>query len=200
MKKVYIASGIALFGVFVLWFALTLVDNPTAKTESHPSSTPSPAVQHEAASTQLPVVAPQPEAPIQPDQRLVELKKKYPRSTEEEIAGALRQGIRLERLEQAPPGAVNLKLVTTAFAQFKQAFGAYPEGDNIKMAKALLGENPKHTVFLDNYKERFTDSSGALADSWKTPLLIEAKDSDQLSIRSAGPDRIFWNDDDVVLH
>lgn len=134
-----------------------------------------------------------------PDVKELELKKKFPLLTEKEIADALRQGIPLERLERTPVGTTDLKSVTNALEQYKELFGSYPEGDNFKVAKALLGGNPKQIVFLDNYKERFTDAAGALADTWETPLLIERDGNDQVRVRSAGPDRIFGNADDIVL-
>jgi len=200
MKKLCLALGALLLAVLVWWVFQGETIKPTAENDHSPSPSSPVAHQEHAPQPRPPAAEPQAENVSPPDRRVAELKKKYPQFTEEEITSALRQGIRLERLEQAPRGMLSLKAVTTAFEMFKKEFGAYPKGNNIEIATALLGGNPTHTVFLDNYKERFTDSSGALVDAWKTPLLIEVKADNLLSIRSAGPDRVFWSADDVLLH
>ena len=40
---------------------------------------------------------------------------------------------------------------------------------------------------------------GELCDRWGTPFFFHAESAKQMSIRSAGPDKKMWTDDDVVF-
>jgi hypothetical protein len=43
------------------------------------------------------------------------------------------------------------------------------------------------------------NSNGELMDRWGTPIFFHALSKDQMEIRSAGPDRVMWTADDVIL-
>jgi hypothetical protein len=91
-----------------------------------------------------------------------------------------------------------IAVMHAAVKQFHQAFGVYPEGGNLEVAKALMGENPTKTVFLE-LPQKQVARSGELLDPYETPYQISVTAEGKLDIRSAGKDRLFWNADDEVL-
>src|SRR4026207_999972 len=77
-----------------------------------------------------------------------------------------------------------------AFHQYKHYVGAYPEGNNAQIAKALLqGENPKKIIILA-VKKAELNAKGEIVDPWGTPLKIYFANNEVL-IRSAGPNKQF---------
>ncbi|RYD22818.1 MAG: hypothetical protein EOP88_06610 [Verrucomicrobiaceae bacterium] len=74
----------------------------------------------------------------------------------------------------------------------------FPIGGNADFAAALRGENPNREVFLPA-SHRLFSADGLILDRWGTPLIVHPQAWRQLELRSAGPDRIPHNDDDLVL-
>ncbi|MGC4017419.1 MAG: hypothetical protein QM755_23335 [Luteolibacter sp.] len=73
-----------------------------------------------------------------------------------------------------------------------------PIGGNADLAAALRGENPNHTVFLPP-GHRIFSSEGLLTDRWGCPLMVHPEGWRQLELRSAGPDKVPYNGDDLIL-
>lgn len=69
-------------------------------------------------------------------------------------------------------------------------------GANEEFAAALLGKNTSREVFLTAPHAALNDH-GQLIDRWGTPLFFHVRDSTRIDIRSAGPDRKMWTDDDL---
>ena len=46
---------------------------------------------------------------------------------------------------------------------------------------------------------RAIDRNGELCDRWGTPFFFHAESATHMEIRSAGPDKKMWTDDDVAL-
>ncbi|RYD17783.1 MAG: hypothetical protein EOP88_24865 [Verrucomicrobiaceae bacterium] len=74
----------------------------------------------------------------------------------------------------------------------------FPIGGNADFAAALRGENPNREVFLPAGHRLFS-ADGLLLDRWGSPLIVHPQAWRQLELRSAGPDRIPHNEDDLVL-
>ncbi len=74
----------------------------------------------------------------------------------------------------------------------------FPIGGNEDFAAALRGENPNREVFVRPGNPLFSPE-GLLIDRWGSPLIIHPLAWRQLELRSAGPDRIPHNADDLVL-
>ena len=74
----------------------------------------------------------------------------------------------------------------------------FPIGGNEDFAAALRGENPNREVFLRPGNPIFS-RDGLLIDRWGSPLVVHPLAWRQLEFRSAGPDRIPYNADDLVL-
>ncbi len=74
----------------------------------------------------------------------------------------------------------------------------FPIGGNEDFATALRGENPNREVFIRPSHPVFSED-GLLIDRWGSPLIVHPEAWRQLELRSAGPDRHPFNDDDLIL-
>jgi hypothetical protein len=103
-----------------------------------------------------------------------------------------------------PPDLAKLEPMTvlenmrTTIRLFGSTFGGNPVGTNPEITRALHGENPKQINFLKEDGNRVNDR-GELVDVWGTPYFFHQLSATQMEIRSAGPDRIMWTADDLVI-
>jgi len=74
----------------------------------------------------------------------------------------------------------------------------FPIGGNADLSAALRGENANREVFIPPGSPVFS-KEGLLLDRWGSPLIVHPLAWRQLEIRSAGPDRIPHNEDDLTL-
>ena len=78
--------------------------------------------------------------------------------------------------------------------QYREFVGSYPTGNNLTIAKALLGRGEKKVLILAVRKSDINDK-GEILDSWGTPLRFYFSDN-EVMIRSAGPNKV-WEDSNV---
>lgn len=78
--------------------------------------------------------------------------------------------------------------------QYKEFVGTYPSGDNISIAKALLGQTDKRVLILAVRKSDL-NNKGEILDPWGTPLQFYFSHN-EVMIRSAGPNKV-WQDSAV---
>jgi len=78
--------------------------------------------------------------------------------------------------------------------QYKEFVGSYPGGNNIGIAKALLGQTDKKVLILAVRKSDMNDK-GEILDPWGTPLQFYFSHN-EVMIRSAGPNKV-WEDSAV---
>jgi hypothetical protein len=71
-----------------------------------------------------------------------------------------------------------------------------PLGANEDIVAALFGRNRVRTAFLRTNHPAI-NAQGQWIDRWGTPLFFHAQSRSQIDIRSAGPDRALFTDDDV---
>jgi len=105
------------------------------------------------------------------------------------------QAARLNADEQSPED--DLDTVELLLSQYRRHLGGNPVGDNVDITASLLGRNPKSLAYLPE-SGAFLDRDGHLIDRWGTPYFFHAVSGIRLEIRSAGPDRELWTDDDLV--
>lgn len=89
------------------------------------------------------------------------------------------------------------RVVTGYFSVIKDA-SRFPIGGNGDLAAALRGENPNREVFVKP-GHRIFSQDGLLIDRWGSPLIVHPEAWKQLELRSAGPDRVPYNEDDLVI-
>ena len=71
-----------------------------------------------------------------------------------------------------------------------------PMSANEDWAAAFRGVNPAHEIFLPDTHVAL-DAQGRLVDRWGTPLFFHALGNHRFDLRSAGPDKKLWTDDDL---
>jgi hypothetical protein len=74
-----------------------------------------------------------------------------------------------------------------------------PLSANEDWAQELRGFNPAQERFLPD-KHAILNAKGQLVDRWGTPFFFHALSPGACQIRSAGPDRRLWTDDDIQLN
>ncbi len=93
----------------------------------------------------------------------------------------------------------DLRAVGRMLALYRERFGAYPAfGDNAQLVNALAGANPHRIGFLPRDVPAVSAATGELLDRWGAPYVFHAVSREALEIRSAGPDREPYTDDDLV--
>ncbi len=75
---------------------------------------------------------------------------------------------------------------------------ALPTAGNKELVDALRGNNRYGQRFISsNFK--FINSNGEIVDRWDSPLIFHFETAECPDIRSKGPDKLAWTEDDVVL-
>jgi hypothetical protein len=80
---------------------------------------------------------------------------------------------------------------------FGQRFGGNPVGSNAEIVKTLTGDNNARAKYLTGDLVRLNDK-GELIDQWGTPYFFHQNSATDMEVRSAGPDKILHNADDIV--
>ena len=88
--------------------------------------------------------------------------------------------------------------VATGYFSLVKDAQHFPIGGNEDFSAALRGENPNREIFIRASHPAFSPQ-GLLVDRWGTPMIIHPEAWRELSLRSAGPDRIPYNGDDLIL-
>lgn len=82
------------------------------------------------------------------------------------------------------------------FRLLVKAGDALPLGSNQELVEALTGKNAYKLKFLSP-RHPFIDAQGRIIDRWGSPVFFHALSRDRIEIRSAGPDGVMWNEDDL---
>ena len=94
----------------------------------------------------------------------------------------------------------DLRLVSNILAAFRSNLprDGNPIGTNAEITAALTGKNKLRYAFIPRGHPAI-DADGELCDRWGTPFFFHAESATHMAIRSAGPDKKMWNEDDVVF-
>jgi len=103
----------------------------------------------------------------------------------------------------APPTNIEPQIVLEnmrrAIVNYGSTFSGNPVGTNPEIAAALNGENPKQIKFIDPENGLRINGNGELVDSWGTPFFFHQLSATDTEVRSAGPDKIMWTADDLII-
>ncbi len=81
---------------------------------------------------------------------------------------------------------------------YRRSFGAYPAGENNRQfVNALLGANAQKLPFIPRDHPRL-NGDGEIIDAWGTPFFFHLISQASIEVRSAGPDRILFTNDDLI--
>lgn len=89
--------------------------------------------------------------------------------------------------------------VSLMLRDYRTIAGENPVGTNAEIMAAVMGKNPRQAK-LGPPEGMQMNEKGELLDRWGTPYFFHALSRDHMEIRSAGPDRVMWTEDDPVLH
>ena len=98
----------------------------------------------------------------------------------------------------ATPPAREPAVLLELFQAYRRASGTFPTAeDNPALMHQLTRPDPRgHQLFPATHPR--LNPEGALVDAWGTPFFFHHLSSMDLEIRSAGPDREFYTEDDLV--
>lgn len=98
-----------------------------------------------------------------------------------------------------PPEAVtDGENVQRMFRDFRTRIGGNPVGTNAEIMQSVMGGNPVQANLGPPEGQTLNDQ-GELLDRWGTPYFFHQLSKDSMEVRSAGPDRILWTPDDVIV-
>ncbi|MFM8334562.1 MAG: hypothetical protein ACKODK_03290 [Opitutaceae bacterium] len=101
----------------------------------------------------------------------------------------------------APGGTIeaDLRVVLSLLEAFRTSFPreGNPVGSNPEITAALQGRNPASVAFVPR-GHRAVNAAGELCDRWGTPFFFHAESARRMEVRSAGPDRRLWTEDDIL--
>lgn len=94
----------------------------------------------------------------------------------------------------------DLRVVSEIIDTFRSNFprNGNPVGNNADITAALTGKN-KLRLALIPPDHSAINRDGELCDRWGTPFFFHAESANRMEIRSAGPDKKMWTDDDVTF-
>ena len=95
--------------------------------------------------------------------------------------------------------AIVLENMSRAIRQYGEMFGGNPVGTNPEITRQLTGNNPRHINFLTPRPGIRINENGELLDPWGTPYFFHQLSGSDTEVRSAGPDKILWTSDDLVV-
>ncbi len=92
--------------------------------------------------------------------------------------------------------AIDVDKITLSLRDFRTLTGGNPVGTNKEITDALNGGNPKQARLLP--EGQAVNGNGELVDRWGTPYFFHQLSKVDMEIRSAGPDKKMWTEDDTV--
>jgi hypothetical protein len=100
----------------------------------------------------------------------------------------------------SPQGDIqaDLRIVSDVVQAFRSNFprDGNPVGSNAEITTALTGRNPLQLALIP-HDHPAINRAGELCDRWGTPFFFHAESATRMTVRSAGPDRKMWTEDDV---
>lgn len=99
---------------------------------------------------------------------------------------------------EADAAMIELDKVNLMLRDYRTLTGGNPVGSNADIMAATMGDNPKHAKLGPPEGLQLNDK-GELLDRWGTPYFFHQLSRSHMEIRSAGPDKIMWTEDDPVI-
>jgi len=93
----------------------------------------------------------------------------------------------------------DLRVVLDLVEAFRTNFpkDGNPSGTNAEITAALAGRN-KLRLALIPPNHPAINRDGELCDRWGTPFFLHSESATRMEVRSAGPDKKMWTEDDLV--
>ena len=92
--------------------------------------------------------------------------------------------------------ALDVEKLRLSLRDYRTVMKENPVGTNAEITKTLNGGNPKQARLLP--EGQVMNGNGELVDRWGTPYFFHQLSRDNMEIRSAGPDKRMWTNDDII--
>ena len=130
-------------------------------------------------------------APAAGEENLAPLPHAAPAVLDSRATAALTAGTPVAGLDLT----AELDQVQLALRDFRTVHGENPVGTNAEITRALMGDNLKQ-MKLPVPPGSQLNAAGELCDRWGTPYFFHQMSKTEMEVRSAGPDRAMWTNDD----
>ncbi|MDQ8181856.1 hypothetical protein [Pelagicoccus sp. SDUM812005] len=91
----------------------------------------------------------------------------------------------------------DIRIIEHLLVQARTVFHKLPIGENEEIVAFLQGANPREIQYIPDDDPNL-NADGEVVDRWGTPYFFHALSRDRIEVRSAGPDRLHWSEDDVI--
>lgn len=98
----------------------------------------------------------------------------------------------------SPEALKDMDDVQFMLRDFRTRLGGNPEGTNAEIMRKVMGRNRVQAKLGPPEGQKLNDQ-GELVDRWGAPYFFHQLSSTQMEIRSAGPDRAMYTNDDIVV-
>jgi len=95
--------------------------------------------------------------------------------------------------------AIALENMRHAISDYGAMFDGNPTGENSEITAQLNGQNLKHANFIRPDAGMRINDQGQLVDPWGTPYFFHQLSGYDMEIHSAGPDKVMWTEDDLIV-
>ena len=187
-------------GLFLLALFLVLRPEQTRPARGIPGSTPAPAALtarwYPAPTPGSPAVAPgNPAGAASTSSHTALVPPAAPSVQVAPISSAVAPGN-----EQSPErdARIDLDKIHLMLRDYHTLMGENPVGTNAEIMKALMGANPRQAT-LGPPEGVPLNGKGELVDQWGTPYFFHQLSRNLTEVRSAGPDKIMWTADDIII-
>ena len=102
------------------------------------------------------------------------------------------------RVVHSPEALQDMEDIQFMLRDFRSRLGDNPTGTNAEMMKELMGGNRVQARLGPPEGQKLNDQ-GELVDRWGAPYFFHQLSANEMEIRSAGPDRAMWTNDDIVV-
>ncbi|MDB6128687.1 MAG: hypothetical protein JWM35_2583 [Verrucomicrobia bacterium] len=92
----------------------------------------------------------------------------------------------------------DLRVVQSVIEAYRSNFHENPIGTNTEITAALTGRNRLLLALIPSNHPAI-NLKGELCDRWGRPFFFHQLSGTQMEIRSSGPDKTMWTEDDAVL-
>jgi len=116
----------------------------------------------------------------------------------QEPAGGVAPLVPIPGSEASDQDVVAIDKVKLSMRDYRTVMGENPTGTNEEITKALDGGNRRQSRLLPEGAN--VNGRGELVDRWGTPYFFHQLSRTDMEIRSAGPDRVLWTADDLLIH
>ncbi len=102
-------------------------------------------------------------------------------------------------LHQGKNPQLDLEIISQIFSHYRFLYKNNPVGvENFEFTAALTGDNPKQVNLIDPNNSAL-NSNNELVDRWGSPFVFHPLSATEMEIRSLGPDKTLWTQDDLSL-